>query len=186
LPEGPPPVCIFCSRYGEYARAFEILNSLAAEEPVSPNSFSLSVHNTASSLFSIMRKDRTHSTSIAAGEATLEAGFIEAQSLLTETPGARALLVYYDEPLPSFYESHTGAGGVSAALGLLLRLPGQDVPEAPALQLSWAPSEAKDGREGTPIHPVLRLAKLLTGTRFSDCMDDGRLRWTWSRHAASN
>src|SRR3546814_19479787 len=77
MPEGETPFCIFCSRYGEYARAFEILNSMAEGEPVSPNAFSLSVHNTVSSLFSIARGDRTHSTAMAAGASTLEGGFLE-------------------------------------------------------------------------------------------------------------
>src|SRR3546814_2016240 len=91
MPEGETPFCIFCSRYGEYARAFEILNSMAGGEPVSPNAFSLSVHNTVSSLFSIARGDRTHSTAMAAGASTLEGGFLEASGLLAEAPAASAL-----------------------------------------------------------------------------------------------
>src|SRR3546814_2251732 len=34
MPEGETPFCIFCSRYGEYARAFEILNSMAEGEQI--------------------------------------------------------------------------------------------------------------------------------------------------------
>src|SRR3546814_20596720 len=87
MPEGETPFCIFCSRYGEYARAFEILNSMAEGEPVSTNAFSLSVHNTVSSLFSIARGDSTHSTALAAGPATLEEGFLEASGLRSEQRG---------------------------------------------------------------------------------------------------
>ena len=185
LPEGTPPICIFCSRYGEYARAFEILTCLATEEPISPNTFSLSVHNTTSSLFSIMRQDRTHSTSVAAGAATLETGFLEAQSLLTETPEASALLVYYDEPLPALYEGHAAAIQVSAALGLLLRLPRPDAPAETTLRLSWQASGDNERQEKAAAHPVLRLARLLTEAGSEDKLDDGRLAWTWSRHVAA-
>src|SRR3546814_7559850 len=55
------------------------------------NAFSLSVHNTVSSLFSIARGDRTHSTAMAAGASTLEGGFLEASGLLAEAPAASAL-----------------------------------------------------------------------------------------------
>ena len=183
LPDGAAPYCIFCSRYGEYARAFEIMNSLASGEPVSPNAFSLSVHNTVSSLFSIARGDRTHSTAIAAGGSTLEAGFLEARGLLAEAPDASALLVYYDEPLPSFYVVKADAIQVSAALALLLRLPQHSEANETVLRLSWSASEKK-GTGTTAVNPTLRLIKLLAEVECKDELDDGRLLWTWSRHVA--
>ena len=120
-----------------------------------------------------------------AGAATLEVGFLQARSLLTEQPDARILLVYYDEPLPSLYDSQIDTIQVSAALGLLLRLPRPDDAAETALQLSWELSSAKDGREESTIHPVLRLARLLTQMNSAEELDDGRLRWTWNRHAAA-
>src|SRR3546814_18601911 len=106
---------------------------MAEGEPVSPNAFSRSVHNTVSSLFSIARGDRTHSTAMAAGPSTLEGGFLEASGLLAEAPAASALLVYYDEPLPSFYSGKADAVPTSAALAMLLRLPQQATAEETVL-----------------------------------------------------
>lgn len=183
------PFCVFCSRYGEYARAFEILNSMAEGEPVSPNAFSLSVHNTVSSLFSISRQDRTHSTAIAAGEATLEAGFLEACGLLAEAPEASALLVYYDEPLPAFYADQADAVDaieVSAALALLLRRPQPSSPQETTLRLNWRARREAEARGSTPVNPALRLARLLTEAETESEFSDGRLTWTWSRHVAGH
>jgi hypothetical protein len=160
------------------------MNSLASGEPVSPNAFSLSVHNTVSSLFSIARGDRTHSTAIAAGGSTVEAGFLEARGLLAEAPDASALLVYYDEPLPSFYVGKADAIQVSAALALLLRLPQHSEANETVLRLSWRASEKNGKGTTTAVNPTLRLAKLLTEVECKDELDDGRLSWTWSRHVA--
>jgi hypothetical protein len=185
LPDGEPPFCIFCSRYGEYRRAFEILNALDGAEPVSPNAFSLSVHNTVSSLFSIARGDGTHSTALAAGATTLEAGFLEARGLLAESPGRSALLVYYDEPLPSLYAERADPVETSAALALLLKLPERAEASDMVLKLSWCGSEGGQSAPAAPQHPVLRLAKLLLGVERRDDIADGRLAWSWSRHDAA-
>ena len=186
LPDEETPICIFCSRYGEYGRAFEILSDLSRGEPISPNSFSLSVHNTTSSLSSIARNDRSHSTSIAAGAATLEAGFLEARSLLSEAPAAAALLVYYDEPLPALYEERVYAIRESAALAILLRLSQRDEPDNRVLRLAWQSSDAKGTVEKESTHPALRLASLLSNTCSMASLNDGRLLWTWSRHVTAN
>jgi hypothetical protein len=185
LPEDETPLCVFCSRFGEYARAFEILTAMETGEAVSPNAFSLSVHNTVSSLFSISRSDRQHSTAIAAGGATLEAGFLEARALLADAPTGSVLLVYYDEPLPSFYAEKVDAIQVSAAVALLLKLPERAAAGDLRLQLSWAPSPVQRHSPSAASHPALRLAKLLTGAEAVGRIDDGRLAWTWSRHDAA-
>jgi hypothetical protein len=160
------------------------MNSLASGEPVSPNAFSLSVHNTVSSLFSIARGDQTHSTAIAAGGSTLEAGFLAARGLLAETPDASALLIYYDEPLPSFYVGKADAIQVSSALALLLRLPRHSKANETVLRLSWSASEKTGSGPATTVNPTLRLTKLLAEVECRDELDDGRLSWTWSRHVA--
>ncbi len=159
---------------------------MAEGEPVSPNAFSLSVHNTVSSLFSISRQDRTHSTAIAAGEATLEAGFLEACGLLAEAPQASALLVYYDEPLPAFYVGQTDAIQVSAALAMLLRRPQPSSPQDMTLRLSWDTRPRTEACGSAPINSALRLARLLTEAETESEFADGRLTWTWSRHVAGH
>ncbi len=154
-------------------------------EPVSPNTFSLSVHNTVSSLFSIARGDQTHSTALAGGASTLEAGFLEASGLLAESPEASALLVYFDEPLPTFYARETDAVRVSAALAILLQRP-QLCKQDPVLRLTWQASGSRPAAADQPPNPALRLVKLLTEVETRDELDDGRLLWTWSWHAAGS
>lgn len=183
LPDGETPYCIFSSRYGEFARAFEILRSMDEGEPVSPNTFSLSVHNTVSSLFSIARGDHTHSTALAAGAATLEAGFVAASGILAETPGASVLLVYFDEPLPALYADETPTVQASAALAILLQAPREGEAE-PHLRLTWQASQSESGPADLPPNPALRLIRVLTEAADRNEIDDGRLLWTWSRHAA--
>jgi len=185
LPEGEAPHCIFCSRYGEFARAFEILQSMDQGEPVSPNTFSLSVHNTVSSLFSIARGDRTHSTALAAGASTVEAAFVEASGILAESPTSTALLVYFDEPLPELYANETPTVQVSAALAILLQAPESSEAEH-RLRLTWQASEGAVTERDLLPNPALHLIKVLTEVEAQSVVDDGRLSWTWSRHAARN
>ena len=98
-PTGP---VVFASRWGELSRSIEMLEQLAAGEPLSPTAFSLSVHNAIGALYSIARKDRNNYQAVSAGEFSLEAGFTEAAGLIAD--GAeRVLLVFVDCPLPELY-----------------------------------------------------------------------------------
>ncbi|MEW6562763.1 MAG: beta-ketoacyl synthase chain length factor [Pseudomonadota bacterium] len=91
----PDPSCplVFASRYGEMQRSVELLEQLAAGEPLSPATFSVSVHNAVGALLSIARGQAGNYTAIAAGEETVEAAFSEALGLLGD--GAPAVTVVY-------------------------------------------------------------------------------------------
>ena len=181
----PPPLCIFCSRYGEFARAYELLCNLAQREPLSPNTFSLSVHNTSCSLFSIWRRDHSPATAIAAGEATLEAGFLEAWCALSSGAAERVLIVYHDEPLPPAYRGQATSVGTSAALALLLQLPGE-AKVGPHLRLEWRATNAGTASSGDVRDPALEVLRLLLTGGDPIVLDSGRLAWTWSRHGAAH
>ncbi|MCP3102391.1 beta-ketoacyl synthase chain length factor [Myxococcus sp. K15C18031901] len=104
--DAPPCPGVFASRYGEMGRSVELLETLARAEPLSPTSFSLSVHNAMGALFSIARGDTTAYSAVAAGAETVEAAFVEACGLLAD--GAPEVqLVVYDEPLPRPFDSFT-------------------------------------------------------------------------------
>jgi len=178
------PLSVFCSRYGEFSRAFEILNNLTREEPASPMTFSLSVHNTVSSLFSIMRQDTSHSTALAAGEASLEAGFLECWSLLKEGTAATALLVYCDQILPEMFSSQETTVNDNAALAFLLRLP--EKKNASALGLSWCPSIEKNAEAVRAAdNSALRVLRLLLTGGEPIASDFGRLTWEWKCDGAA-
>lgn len=93
---------VFASRHGDAGRGAELLHALARQEPLSPTSFALSVHNAVGAQFSIIRGDATNVTAIANGLFTVEAGVVEAVTLLAEAP--EVLLVVYDAGPPGLYE----------------------------------------------------------------------------------
>ncbi len=91
---------IFCSRHGEMNRTIDMLNDLAAQQPLSPTAFSLSVHNANSGIFSIARNDHSPSSAISAAEDSLMMGLTEAAGWLAEMQHREVLVVFSDEPLP--------------------------------------------------------------------------------------
>jgi hypothetical protein len=179
-PDEPSPGFIFCSRYGEYADSFESLQQVVQQQQPSPTTFSLSVHNTAASQFATHRKDRAPCSALAAGEATLESGFVEAWSQIAES-GGPAMVVYYDQPLPALYREQPTTVRSNLALALLLaRAEGCEQ----RLRLAWRQSEAGAATgcgNGDPVRAVIRL---LRHGGPPVAQDTGRLIWTWSGQGA--
>lgn len=103
LREEPAAEIILCSRYGNVEALESLLRSISAKEPLSPMTFSLSVHNAAAGLLEQIRGDRTGHTALAAGRDTLTAGLIEAYACLATAPGLPVALVFGDWPLPEIY-----------------------------------------------------------------------------------
>ena len=95
---------IFASRHGDTPLSLSLLQGIARGEPMSPTRFSLAVHNAVSGLFSIVRKDTSAVTAIAAMDGLVLQTLFEAVGQLQECD--RVLCVIYDVPLPSFYQSH--------------------------------------------------------------------------------
>ncbi|WP_164669916.1 beta-ketoacyl synthase chain length factor, partial [Pseudomonas viridiflava] len=89
---------VFVSRHGETPRTFEILRDLAADEPMSPTQFSLSVHNAVIGLWSILRGETSEMTALATAGDGLENWAFEAAALLAE--GAPAVLLVVTEEQP--------------------------------------------------------------------------------------
>ena len=100
--EGLPSV--FASRHGETELAYELLEGIARDEPMSPTRFSLAVHNAISGLYSIVRKDTSPVTAIAAMENLVLQAFFETLGQLQSSQ--RVLCVIYDMPLAGFYSQH--------------------------------------------------------------------------------
>ena len=103
LSEEPAAEIILCSRYGNVEALEALLRSISAKEPLSPMTFSLSVHNAAAGLVEQIRGDRTGHTALAAGRDTLTAGLIEAYACLATAPDRPVALVFGDWPLPEIY-----------------------------------------------------------------------------------
>jgi len=95
---------IFCSRHGEMSRSATLLQALAAEGQVSPQEFSMSVHNAIPGLFLIAKKSRTPVMALASENRLALSGMLEALIQLAE--GAPSvILLYCDAPLPSLFKS---------------------------------------------------------------------------------
>lgn len=94
---------VFASRHGELTYTLAMLRELAADGAPSPTMFSLSVHNAAAGIFSILRQDSAPATAVAAGDDTLGHALIECFCQLERFPDQPVLLVYGDKPLPPEY-----------------------------------------------------------------------------------
>lgn len=169
---------VFASRHGDVARSMELLHALAADEPLSPTTFGLSVHNAIAALYSILRGERGNYLALAGGRATVESACVEAMGLLAD--GAReVMLVVYDAPLPADYESF--ADGPDAGFAWCWRIaPAQE--DGIGLELAWEPAGPADRGQDMPVLPhgmdVLRF--LLDGTPELAFEADG-VAWRWRR-----
>ena len=181
----PASAHIFCSRYGEYGRTFDILSALADDEPLSAMAFSMSVHNTSSSLFSINQQDIAISTALAAGSATLETAFVESWSMLEVGDASSVLVVYHDLPLPEIYQPQSGSVDNPIALAMLVSLPDASSSEA-RLALSWGSASDLAAHQSSPMAAALNLVRMLLEKGDVVTVGSGRLVWKWRRFAEKN
>ncbi len=110
---------VFASRHGELNRTVPMLRELARNNELSPTDFSLSVHNAAAGVCSIVRRDRSASVSVAAGEESLGYGLLEAAlqwRLKAQTP---VLVVFANDTVPPEYSAFV-SNQAPHALALLL------------------------------------------------------------------
>jgi hypothetical protein len=177
---------VFASRHGECARSVELLQELAAGLPLSPTSFSLSVHNASAGLLSIARREQGNSIAIAAGRSTVEHGVIEACGLLAD--GApQVLLVAFDGPLPEQFDAYRDCHEQAYGWAWLMQAE-QTEPQQQRISLSWhAPDTAKidtAAASQTEADGLAVLRFFLRGGQ-ADTLSrqvDGRC-WNWSFHA---
>jgi hypothetical protein len=161
---------VFASRHGEIHRTLGLLTDLANNEPLSPMAFSLSVHNTASGLYSIATGNTAPSTAVAAGLDTLPMAVIEAVGQLQRHD--EVMVVYAEEPLPEQYREFAKDDN-SALLGLALRL------GRPGTGRDWQLQPTANG-SCTAGSSGLALARWLSGQEAGMLMQGERSSWGWS------
>ena len=83
--------CVFASRHASLTALVELLGSIAATKPLSPNTFSHSVHNAPAGVFSVWAQNRSACSSIAAGRESFVCGLVEALCLLSRDPSRDAI-----------------------------------------------------------------------------------------------
>jgi hypothetical protein len=162
---------VFVSRHGETPRTLDILTDLAANQPLSPTQFSLSVHNAVIGLWSIMRGETSEMTALAAAGDGLEHGIIEAVALLAEGSPAVLLIVTEEQP-PAAYADWIEDVPFPYAVGLLLT-PGTD------WQLCLSTGSESLPRPEWPH--ALNLLRTLASEQTT-CQHSWKNRlWTWQR-----
>ena len=170
-----PTPLVFLSRHGETPRGYELLETLARDEPLSPTSFSLSVHNAIVGLWSILRQETEEHVSLSA-DADLGIAFLEAGALLQE--GAPAvLLIIAEETQPEAYRYWANDVPFPYAVALRLQA-GQE----------WR-MDHHDLTDGTPAPipegcpPVLSLLRHLALDNAGSWHSPGAGPWSWQRTA---
>lgn len=166
---------VFASHHGETTRNFGLLQTLAADEPLSPTAFGLSVHNAIAAQWSIIRRETTESVALSAEDDGLEHAFIEASTLF-DAGHADVLVVVAEEQPPAPYVPWVTDAPYSYAVAIHLR-PG----------VEWTltlHSQTPSGADAEPVwpNPLNLLRHLLLGT--PDWQHANRSRaWTWTRTA---
>lgn len=112
---------VWCSQYGDENKTYKILQDVLQDLTPSPTQFSTSVHNAIAGLYSILCQDATPSTSLC---ATWTEALIEAYAYLKiHAKTGKALVVYYDEPLPDVYREYQPFDGFALAAVIDLSQP---------------------------------------------------------------
>ncbi len=160
------------SRYGEIVALHELLTAQVAREPLSPTTFSNSVHHTPIGYFSLNSKNRRIGRTLSAGEQTFAMGFVEACAML-QNDATPLLLVYADEPLPAVF----GANDTAPVGAWAYLLQGQ----AHAAALASLELDVLQAQPCENLQPALLTEWLQNpaGTETLVCgVGGGQLRWT--------
>lgn len=166
---------IFASRHGDTELSFSLLRGIGQDEPMSPTSFSLAVHNAVAGLFSIARKDTSAVTAIAAMEGLVLQTFLEAIGQLQESE--RIFCVIYDIPLPEFYRQHSNgnAPDFPYAIAMILgRSDGESLRLEPTAAAAPMDSAAADSEP-------MRLLALLSGLSGETLLQQRGETWRIAR-----
>ena len=165
---------VFASRHGETTRNFGLLQSLAADEPLSPTAFGLSVHNAIAAQWSIIRRETAESVALSVEDDGLEHAFIEA-AMLFEQGHENVLVVLAEEQPPAPYAPWIKDVPVSYAAAFRLR-PGTD------WTLALGPPPGGDDEAAAQLWPnPLSLLRHLA-LRTPSWRHANRARaWTWTR-----
>ena len=151
---------IFASRHGETELSFALLEGIARDEPMSPTRFSLGVHNAISGLYSIVRKDTSAVTAIAAMEGLVLQALFEALGQLHSSD--RVLCVIYEMPLAGFYSDHTTAEDEPFPYAIAMVLGNEDG-AAYRLEQTGPGTLAEPSQPGQLHTEALGLLRLLSG-----------------------
>lgn len=108
-----PPRAVFATCHGEIQTAEKLISDFRDTATVSSARFALSVHNTASGVYSVATGSRAATTTVTGANA-IAAGWLEASLTALETERT-VLLSIADEPVPAVFCGPAEPAGVAAA-----------------------------------------------------------------------
>lgn len=162
----PTAPIVYCSRYGELERVARLLEELAAAGTVSPQGFSVSVHNAIAGLYSIATHGRENIQAVAGGESTPLVGLLDAAGLLAEgAPCVR--LVLCEEPVPAVFGAFAEPSDCPYAV-LLELAAGHD------LRCEWLGAPGPAAAAPPALPPALELLGFLLGEAPATTIVAGR------------
>lgn len=163
---------IFASRHGDAGRGVDLLISLAKNEPLSPASFALSVHNAVAAQYSIIRGDTSNVSAVSNGLFTLEAAVVEAAGHLADGH-PEVMIVNYDAAPPPLLASHYDEPYSDFAFAWRITRGTQFV-----LEDAEVPPTSSVG-----LPHGLSVLRFVLGAEESYARGDQTAGWRWSRHA---
>jgi hypothetical protein len=173
LPDVSCPI-IFCSKLGESERCYELLKELAETGALSPQSFSLAVHNAIPSLYTIDKKLNSNVLAISS-EAGVFSAIIEALGLFACGEQAVRIIVA-EEAVPSEYRQYCDFTDESYAYAI-------DLVPSGGMSLSFSGND-QQGPESNALSTNLQAFRfLLSGERSCECAI-GKTSWQLKREGA--
>jgi len=172
LPDMSSPI-IFCSKLGESERCYELLKELAETGALSPQSFSLAVHNAIPSLYTIDKKMNSNVVAISS-EAGVFSAIIEALGLFA-CGEQMVRIIVAEEAVPSEYIQYCDFTDESYAYAI-------DLVPAGDIRLYFS-SDEKHSLDSVELSTNLQAFQfLLTDDRLCKCAI-GKTSWVLKRES---
>ncbi|MEP7185307.1 MAG: beta-ketoacyl synthase chain length factor [Rhodanobacter sp.] len=171
---------VFGSRHGETTRTLNLLHDVAAEQPLSPTHFGLSVHNAIAGQWSLLRGQRGESVAIAGEADTFEHTMLEAAAMLAD--GAPSVLaVIAEEVPPAVYDGWIDDVPFSYAVSL--RLGRVETVDTPSTESCWrlSLSQHKDDAKTCTWPHALDFLRALQTAETSLTHSWKTRQWQWQR-----
>lgn len=128
---------VFASRFGEIQKTEKLMRQFITEGEISPAGFSLSVHNAAPAVYSLVAKNEKSYTALSGGARSLETGLLDA--LVGALP---SIFVYAEEPPPALFENEPEAAETPPGALALFLAEGENFSLMPTFDGSAAPLSA--------------------------------------------
>ncbi|HEX3761881.1 MAG TPA: beta-ketoacyl synthase chain length factor [Kofleriaceae bacterium] len=154
-PEAQHALAVFATCHGEIQTCERLISDFRDTSMVSSARFALSVHNTASGVYSVATGSTAPTTTITGANA-VAAGWLEAAltALEAERP---VLLSIADEPVPAVFRGPSDAVGVAAAF-LVSPAPADGTGAGAGCAAELVVAPGTDSAEGNLLHVLARTA----------------------------